>query len=73
MSAWYSAAGGPAVPRGATVPFIGIGRCRLRESPAVDSRLMTQVKETLTRLLANEPGLELAYLFGSHSRGAASG
>ena len=34
---------------------------------------MTQVKETLTRLLANEPGLELAYLFGSHSRGAASG
>jgi len=32
---------------------------------------MPQVKETLTRLLANEPGLELAYLFGSHSRGSA--
>jgi predicted nucleotidyltransferase len=32
---------------------------------------MSQVKETLQRLLANASGLELAYLFGSHARGTA--
>jgi uncharacterized protein len=32
---------------------------------------MAQLKATLTRLLADEPGLELAYLFGSHARGTA--
>jgi uncharacterized protein len=29
------------------------------------------MQQTLTRLLTGEPGLELAYLFGSHSRGTA--